>query len=293
MAYSYRTPHRAAGCLRGATSSTLTSARRGRLLVALVALVALPALACTVKITDFQSSDSDSDSESSSDSGATDSGATDTGDTPDVDCGQDGAKADVKVTWDVEKMICESEESCDATQSVLCTVEAIDIGDTTEVSLACEDPDLGPVSATLAIDVSSPGELDLAEGAKVTLEDRHILGFEVQNGNAVRVIDETGVVVAAVEIDNYGGQVDKPWMDNYLSSTVAPLTGEAALTVCGGEPSRGALKVAQLDAEVWVPSGGDDVLVGDRQWSVTVEAATHGTDGHGGDIDVVVMRIKP
>ena len=297
--------------------TVILSTRAARILSALlIALALAPTLACTVNITDFQSTESEGDSgastTSSSESGESDGtttgssesgttvetdGATDSGAMlPDGldDCDSSGATASVSIVWSEEKA-CESEEICDSTQSAVCTVASIDVGETTEVSLDCEDPELGSVTATLEIERSGPGVLELAVDDEVTLEDRVAFGFEVFSGTMLRVVDENGeLVLASATIGFYGGGVDGNWEEEYLLPTVAPLTAEVVHHVCGGEPLRGAVKLAHQDAEVWLPSGAEGVLAGESLWSITVEEAIRWSEDFGdGDIDIVVMRTKP
>jgi hypothetical protein len=293
--------------------TVIPSTRAARILAAL--LIALTP-ACTVNITDFQSTESEGESGSSttsssesSESDGTTTGSSESGTTVETDgatdsgavlpdglddCDSSGATASVSITWSEEKA-CESEEGCDSTQSALCTVVSIDVGETTEVSLDCEDPELGPVTATLQIERSGPGELDLAVDDEVTVEDRVALGFEVFSGRMLRVVDENGaLVLASTTIGFYGGGVEGNWEEEYLQPTVAPLTSEVVRYVCGGEPLRGAVKLADQDAEVWLPSGAEGVLAGGSLWSITVERATRWSEDAGdGDLEVVVMRTKP
>ncbi len=293
--------------------TVVPSTRAARILAAL--LIALTP-ACTVNITDFQSTESEGESGSSttsssesSESDGTTTGSSESGTTVETDgatdsgavlpdglddCDSSGATASVSITWSEEKA-CESEEGCDSTQSALCTVVSIDVGETTEVSLDCEDPELGPVTATLQIERSGPGELDLAVDDEVTVEDRVALGFEVFSGRMLRVVDEKGaLVLASTTIGFYGGGVEGNWEEEYLQPTVAPLTAEVVRYVCGGEPLRGAVKLADQDAEVWLPSGAEGVLAGGSLWSITVERATRWSEDTGdGDLEVVVMRTKP
>jgi len=108
----------------------------------------------------------------------------------------------------------------------------------------------------------------------------------------IRVVDENGeLAVSSAKLERCGGT---NWEEEYLQPTVAPLTTEVVHFVCGGEPLRGAVKLAQAGAEIWGASGGEGVLVGERLWSVTVEEATRWSEEvAAGDLDVVVMRTKP